>query len=49
VTSAELVEQGGELLAVGVAPVVVGHDGFDAADPNRGEVLDGSGEEPGAG
>lgn len=39
----------GDGAAFGVAPMVVGHHGFDAGDPVRSEKVGGSCQEPGAG
>ncbi len=42
-------DDSGEGFAVAVAPGVVGHDPFDVVDAVGGEVVDGAGEERGAG
>src|SRR4051812_2572757 len=49
VGGAEVLEDRCEVVAAGVAPVVVGHDCFDHTDPAGSEVADCTGEERGAG
>ena len=43
----EIGQDGGNGVAVGVGPVIVGHHRFDVFDPDRGEERSGSGEESG--